>query len=212
MADRIACLMIGYICGCFITAELVSRKLTGKPANKIGKTGNPGMANVMATLGVKPGLVVLAGDIGKTILGVVLAQLLFGGRLGHICVLWTALGVTLGHDLPFWLILKGGRGGKGVATTCAGIFLFSPLWGFLSMIAGMLVVFATQSLALGGVVIPAAFAIFMALRRGTEAGALALVLLGLMIWRHFPALRKIGTPQMDRIDVLGAIRRNRRKS
>ncbi|MDD6221605.1 MAG: glycerol-3-phosphate acyltransferase [Lachnospiraceae bacterium] len=209
MAERIGCLIIGYICGCFMTAELVCRKLTGKPAGEVGKTGNPGMANVMASLGFKPGILVLAGDIGKTIAGVVLAWLLFGSRLGHICVLWAALGVTLGHDLPFWLKM---HGGKGVATTCAGIVLFSPFFGFLSMIAGMLVVFATQSLALGGVVIPAAFAICMALREGSEAGWLSAALLVLMIWRHFPALKKIGTPQMDRTDVLGAIRKNLRKS
>ncbi len=209
MPERIGCLIIGYFCGSFITAEVVCRKLTGKPASKVGKTGNPGMANVMASLGFKPGILVLAGDIGKTILGVVLAWLLFGSRLGHICVLWAALGVTLGHDLPLWLRL---RGGKGVAATCAGITLFSPLFGFFSMIAGMIVVFATQSLAAGAVVIPAVFAVCMWILAGREAAVLSLILLLLMIWRHWPALKKIGTPQMDRTDLVGAIRRKCRKS
>lgn len=209
MAERIGCLIIGYLCGCFITAEVVCRKVAGKPAGEVGATGNPGMANVMAALGIGPGILVLAGDIGKTVSGVVLAWLLFGGRLGHICVLWTALGVTLGHDFPFWLKL---RGGKGVATTCAGITLFSPLFGFLSMISGMMVVLATQSLAAGAVVIPAVFTVCMWVREGYEAGVLSLVLLLLMIWRHWPALRKIGTPQMDRTDVAGAIRKKLGKS
>jgi glycerol-3-phosphate acyltransferase PlsY len=204
MSERIACLLIGYLCGCFITAEAVCRKVAGKPAREVGRTGNPGMANVMAALGFKPGILVLAGDIGKTILGVVLASLLFYSRLGRICVLWAVLGVTLGHNFPFWLAFKGG---KGVSTTCAGIVLYSPGWGFLSLIAGMLIVFATQSLALGAVMIPGVFTIIVWIRYGTEAGILSAALLGLMFCRHWPALQKLNTPDRDRTDVPAAIKK-----
>ena len=43
MLQRLLCLLLGYLCGCFLTAELVARARTGKSAAALG-TGNPGMA------------------------------------------------------------------------------------------------------------------------------------------------------------------------
>ena len=65
-----------------MTAEFVTRKLTGKPCRCLGTTGNPGMANVMANLGFKPGILVLAGDLGKTLLAAIVCALLFGKSMG----------------------------------------------------------------------------------------------------------------------------------
>ena len=56
-------LLIGYCFGMFLTADLVALKYTGHNASKIGTTGNPGMANIMANLGMKAGLIVLVGDL-----------------------------------------------------------------------------------------------------------------------------------------------------
>ena len=47
--------------GGFLTAECIARRLTGRSARDLG-SGNPGMANIMATLGKGPGFAVLAGD------------------------------------------------------------------------------------------------------------------------------------------------------
>ena len=41
--ERLLCLLAGYVCGGFLTAELVARHCTGKSAAYLG-TGNPGMA------------------------------------------------------------------------------------------------------------------------------------------------------------------------
>ncbi len=50
MLHRLLCLLLGYLCGCFLTAELVARARTGKSAAALG-TGNPGMANLAHELG-----------------------------------------------------------------------------------------------------------------------------------------------------------------
>ena len=42
---RIFCILTGYLCGSFLTAELVAQERIGKSAFEIG-TGNPGMANL----------------------------------------------------------------------------------------------------------------------------------------------------------------------
>ena len=58
MLQRLLCLLVGYLCGCFLTAELVARARTGKSAAALG-TGNPGMANLAHELGKGWGAVVI---------------------------------------------------------------------------------------------------------------------------------------------------------
>ena len=43
--DQFFSLLIGYAFGCFLTADVVCRRLAGKPVFQVG-VGNPGMANV----------------------------------------------------------------------------------------------------------------------------------------------------------------------
>ena len=204
---RIISMMIGYACGCVLTAEIVTRRLTGKPCSELGTTGNPGMANVMAHLGFVPGIIVLAGDLAKTVVAVVVSIIIFHSE-GHIIVFYAALGTTLGHNYPVWQRF---HGGKGVATSCAGYFLYMPLQGLLSMIAGMLVVFATQYLGLGAVVIAFCYIPFAFVCGGTEAGAIAVILAVLMMLKHFPAVRDIFTGKAEKVNVLGAIREKLQK-
>ncbi|MBR2990756.1 MAG: glycerol-3-phosphate acyltransferase, partial [Solobacterium sp.] len=104
-----------------------------------------------------------------------------GKPLGQPAVLWAGLGATLGHNWPVWRRLKGG---KGVAVTCMTIFLFSPLWGLVSDVAGMLVVFRTGYLPLGAVVITTLFTVFAGIFYGMEAFIPALVLALIMLYKH----------------------------
>ena len=192
MGEKALCLLIGYLFGCILTAELIVKHKTGKSVSEFG-TGNPGMANVMRIFGFKTGAAVLAGDIIKTVAAVLICCLLFGkssvlpsGKpLGQPAVLWAGLGATLGHNWPIWRRLKGG---KGVAVTCMTIFLFSPLWGLVSDVAGMLVVFRTGYLPLGAVVITTLFTVFSGIFYGMEAFIPSLVLALIMLSRHYPGL------------------------
>ena len=97
MLQRLLCLLLGYLCGCFLTAELVARARTGKSAAALG-TGNPGMANLAHELGKGWGAVVLAGDIAKTALAFGLCRALFPA-LGGLSGLWAGLGAVLGLSL-----------------------------------------------------------------------------------------------------------------
>lgn len=89
MLYRTGCILTGYLCGCFLTAEAVSRHAAGKSASRLG-TGNPGMANIMAQLGFKWGLLVLAGDLLKTLFPCMLCRFLLFPRLGRNAVLYAA--------------------------------------------------------------------------------------------------------------------------
>ena len=192
---RFASLMTGYFFGCFLTGVLVVWLKTKKSVSEFG-TGNPGTANVAEVFGLKAGLIVLAGDLLKTILACLLCLFLFGGKhlpdpypaLGRISCLWAGFGAVLGHNWPFWRKFSGG---KGVAVTCMAIFLFSPLWGVLADLAGMLVVMATGFLPLGAVMIPLLFFIFCTLFLTKEAAVLALLLTVIMFSRHYKGLIRI---------------------
>ena len=216
---RMMTLVIGYLLGSFLTAEVVTRKITGRPCRELGTTGNPGMANVMAHLGFDAGITVLIGDVLKVVLTMLIArfwvptfvQYTLGNAVPTAISLWNpillyyaALGCCLGHNYPFW---QPRYGGKGVAVTNSAMIFIHPLWGILSNIVGMLIVFASQYLGLGAVVIPAIFMIPAFLVDGLEAGCVAIALAILMLIRNFAFLKQIPTGEAERVDVLSAIRK-----
>ena len=203
MIGRIISLVIGYFCGSFLTAEVVAHKWAGKSAAQLGDTGNPGMANIMASLGFVPGIITLAGDLGKCILAGLVSYGLFRDQ-GWIIVLYAGLGCTLGHDFPFW---RHFRGGKGVATTSMAIVLYAFWPGLFANIIGMLVVFLTKYLCIGGPCIPLSFTLIMLFMGRAEAACIGLVLTVLSAYSHGGAVLGIREGKTKQTDVLGAIKK-----
>ncbi len=195
LVPRIACLFLGYLFGCILTACFVVKLTTGKSISEFG-TGNPGMANVMANVGFRTGIIVLIGDLLKTVVVCVLCLYLFGADLfgdpslsiGQIAALWAGVGAVIGHNWPFWRKFSGG---KGVAVTCMAIFLFNPICGLIADLAGMLTVMGTGYLPLGAVVITIVFTILTYLFCNPEAALLAVVLMVIMFSRHYRGLFRI---------------------
>ncbi len=120
MINRVLCILLGYVCGLFQTGYLYG-KLHGVDIRSKG-SGNVGTTNSLRVLGKKAGAIVLAGDAGKTVAAILLAHLIFGTKepgMDMILQLYAGLGATLGHNFPFYLHFKGG---KGIAVL-AGIYL-----------------------------------------------------------------------------------------
>ena len=183
----LACLLIGYAFGCFLTAEVVARHYCRKSAYSIG-SGNPGMANIMAELGKKPGFLVLAGDILKTLLAFLTVWLLFGKTMGRDAILLAGAGVFMGHNYPVW---KGFKGGKGVTVTCTWIIIYMPLWGILSCVIGGAATLLSGYLSVGGVLIPLLAVPFAFLTGGIRAGLIMLAAFILMVQKHGDGLLRI---------------------
>ncbi len=203
---RFISILIGYAFGCFLTAEAAAAKFAGKKASQLGETGNPGMANIMASLGFLPGIITLAGDLGKVIAAGLISHALFP-EAGWIVVLYAGLGATLGHDFPFW---RRFRGGKGVATTSMAIVLYSFLPGLAANIAGMLVVFATKYLCIGGPVIPITFAVWMLAVGDREAAVIGTVLSVLSVLAHGSSILGIRKGKTSRTDVLALLKKKKK--
>ncbi len=193
-------LIIGYGLGNILTGDIVSRIYTKKSAFELGTSHNPGMANITAHIGIIPGILVLLGDILKTVIAIVIAIKCFdGGRMG---ILYAGLGATLGHNFPFWHHFKGG---KGVTTTATTIFLYSPMLAFIALIAGLIVVIVTKYLALGAVVIVFAY---MALVARTPQELLVCALFtALMVYRNCSQLKLIPSGQAEKNDILSKFKK-----
>ncbi len=148
---RVVCLLIGYAFGLFQTAYIIG-KLHGIDIREHG-SGNSGTTNMLRTLGTKYGLLTFAGDCLKCVAAILLVRFIFGPSHAHMLPLlsmYTAAGVILAHDFPFYL---GFRGGKGIAATAGLVFSFDPIMTVLGLITFFGIFFTTHYVSLGSVMV-----------------------------------------------------------
>ena len=157
--ERVICLIIGYAFGLFQTAFIYG-KLHGIDIREHG-SGNAGTTNTLRVLGTKAGLIVLAGDIIKCILAIVISGLVFGAsHLDEIYLLklYAAAGAILGHNFPFYLHF---RGGKGIAATAGLILSFHIAFLPMGVIIFFGTFFLTHYVSLGSLLVYAGLMIEM---------------------------------------------------
>ena len=153
--ERAICLVIGYVFGLFQTAYLYG-KLHGIDIRNYG-SGNAGTTNTLRTLGTKAGLIVLLGDIMKCILAIVLINLLFRNSHAdeiYLLKIYAAAGAILGHNFPFYLHFKGG---KGIAATAGMILSFHPYLIPMGVLLFFGTFFTTHYVSLGSLLVYAGF-------------------------------------------------------
>ena len=154
---RLACLAIGYLFGLFQTAFFYG-KAKGIDIRQHG-SGNSGTTNALRVLGTKAGLIVFTGDCLKCVLAVCLCRLLFGeshGDMLYLLCLYTAAGAILGHNFPFYM---GFKGGKGIAATAGLILAFHPYFIPVGAILFFGIFFTTHYVSLGSLLVYVGFMI-----------------------------------------------------
>lgn len=127
---QILSLVIGYFIGAIVQTSYWYGKRQNVDIRNYG-SGNAGTTNAMRTLGRKAGIVTAVGDILKVFLSALICWAIFRqtGMSTILIFLYSGLGTVLGHNFPFFMKFKGG---KGIATT-AGVIIslfFQPnaLW------------------------------------------------------------------------------------
>ena len=150
--ERIICLAAGYLCGLFQTGYIYG-KLHGIDIRSYG-SGNSGSTNALRVMGKKAGLTVFMGDFLKTVIPCFITRLLFKDQpeLMYVYMLYTGLGVILGHNFPFYL---GFKGGKGIATTAAAMMAFDWRIGLCCFIIFVVVTAATRYVSLASILLSA---------------------------------------------------------
>lgn len=157
--ERIICLVIGYMFGLFQTAYIYG-KLHGIDIRNYG-SGNAGTTNTLRVLGMKAGILVLFGDIAKCIFAIVVCSIIFGGShrdMIYLLKIYAAAGAILGHNFPFYLRFKGG---KGIAATAGMILAFHPYFIPVAIVLFFGVFFTTHYVSLGSLLLYAGFFIEM---------------------------------------------------
>lgn len=153
--ERIWCILIGYAFGLFQTGYLYG-KLNHIDIRDYG-SGNAGTTNTMRLLGKKAGIITYLGDTFKAVFAIVAVYFLFRDASESIMILklYTGLGVILGHNFPFYMKF---RGGKGIAAT-SGVVVGLGDWRLilLALFTFVIVTFISKYVSLGSLCMAAGF-------------------------------------------------------
>lgn len=108
MGLKLICIVIGYFIGSIQSAFIVGKLMKVDLRNH--GSGNLGSTNALRVLGKKAGLITFVSDIMKSVLSYVICRLIFGDTIGAIAGIYGCVGAVLGHNFPFYLNFKGGKG------------------------------------------------------------------------------------------------------
>jgi len=140
---RVFLIILGYLAGSIPVGVLVARASGGPDPRTIG-SGRTGGTNALRALGRKWAALVVAGDLAKGALPVLLTRILTGGdSLAEVLV---AAACVAGAVRSIFLGFSGGRGvGTGVGT----MLVIQPLAVILAAPVFFLVILATRYVSLG---------------------------------------------------------------
>lgn len=153
--NRVICLVIGYVFGLFQTGYFYG-KLHHIDIREYG-SGNAGTTNTLRTLGWKAGLITFLGDAGKAVLAMLLAWVLFHKEYpGAVSLfeMYAGFGAVLGHNFPFYMKFKGG---KGIACTAGFLLTFYPPTAILCLALFVISVAITKYVSLGSMLVSVCF-------------------------------------------------------
>ena len=162
---RLLCVLIGYLCGLIQTGFFYSKKKDFDLRSQ--GSGNTGMTNAMRVMGKKAGAIVFAGDVLKCALAMLIVWILYHNVMTadvKLLEFYAAFGVILGHDFPFYLKF---RGGKGMSST-AGMFLAMPPMIPFGIAFFLIPVLISRYVSLGSIIVSAAlpFIVYFGCRVG----------------------------------------------
>ena len=155
MTERIISLVIGYICGLFQTGYIYGR-MNGIDIRNYG-SGNAGTTNTLRTLGAKAGAITFLGDCFKCLIAVLIAKAIFGKmhpELTMVYGMYAAAGAILGHNFPFYM---GFKGGKGIAATAGFVLSFHPTFIPVGILLFFGPFFITHYVSLGSLLVYVGF-------------------------------------------------------
>ncbi|MEX2236459.1 MAG: glycerol-3-phosphate 1-O-acyltransferase PlsY [Dehalococcoidia bacterium] len=182
--------ILGYLCGSIPFGWLMGRYTQHIDIRDYG-SGKTGFTNTMRSLGLKRSLVVLAGDILKGAVPVVVARLAFEDEEAvHVAA---GVGAVVGHVWPVWLRFRGGAGvatGVGAAIALSPLAVLAAAAVFLAVVASLRIM-SVASLA-GTAALAAAFVLFAALDLSAWAYiAYGLIAGALIWWRHRSNIQRL---------------------
>lgn len=153
-------LVIGYFCGNIQSGYFIG-KLNGLDIRDYG-SGNAGATNVLRVLGKLSSLCTFLGDALKGFIPVLVLKYLVCPGMPEVnsqfAQLLIGFGAVLGHDYPFFLKFKGG---KGISTSAAVMMAFDWRIGLCAFITFVVIVVLTRYVSLGSCILSVGFIVEM---------------------------------------------------
>ena len=187
---RLICILIGYCIGCIETAHVVG-KLWKVDLRQHG-SGNLGTTNALRVLGKKAGAMVFIGDILKSVIAFLICRAVFKDN-ATVAGLFGSAGAVLGHNYPFYLNFKGGKGiAVMIGMTAALAFTTNPLLAVPNALIGFGLAFGTRYVSVGSL----AFAVCLPvscylLGYEREIVLITFCFSALAVWRHRGNIKKL---------------------
>lgn len=200
----IAAVAAAYLIGS-VNSSIIISKLIGTDIRGHG-SGNAGATNMLRTYGKRVGVLTLLCDVLKGILAVGIAFLIMYlisayfpfyeddmavTLMPYLC----GIAVVVGHNYPIFFQFKGG---KGIATSAAVIFMLDWRLGLFVLASALLVMVLTRYISLGsifgGIVFPVSAIIFTILidKDYNYALILTAVIMGVLaIYRHHANISRL---------------------
>lgn len=142
-------IFLGYIFGCFQSSYFLGKIFKKIDIRTLGN-GNAGASNATVSFGWKFGVSVAILDILKTIISTIIIRILFQNSLSEgnliFLIYLNGLFVILGHNYPFYLNFKGG---KGTASLVGLLFAINIKFGLLGILTMLIITIVTDYIPLG---------------------------------------------------------------
>lgn len=216
---RLACVVFGYIFGMLQTSYIIG-KIKGVDIREHG-SGNLGTTNSFRVFGKLPGIITLIMDVLKAVIaviaGIYLLRLtgLYTDDTRLLYSFYIGVGAVLGHDFPFFLKFKGG---KGVASTAGMILSIGHLPLFAIPASVFLILFlSTGYVSLGSITAYTAFAVCLVIfgclgiyeatpflldgRFLTEIYCIGIFIAVLGIFKHRANIKRLLNGSENRFDI-----------
>lgn len=187
---KLICIVIGYFIGCIQSAYLVGKLMGHIDIRQYG-SGNAGSTNVLRVMGKKAALFTFISDVLKPLIAILVCRIIFKNEPRISVVLYSGLGVILGHIWPVFLKFKGG---KGVASAVSLIYFGLLDWRITCIIIVLWIVSVsiTKYVSLGSVLfsisIPILFALF---NYDIEYISIGSIIMALIVYKHIPNIKRL---------------------
>lgn len=141
--NYILTLLISYFVGTISGSYIIGNLFLNKDIRKYG-SGNAGTTNAMRVLGKKAGVLTFLIDFLKGALVTLIIRRIFGDEFVPLAI----LGAVIGHDFPFYMKFKGG---KGVATTLGALAIFNFPLTLICYVVWVLGTVLTKMVSVGSI-------------------------------------------------------------
>ena len=186
-------------------ASLVVLPVTATPVYTVSTSGdnvNIATSEIKAVVSEKTGAVTFFGDLFKAIIAVLIFYFIYRNTYPQAvkCIeLYAGFGAVLGHNFPFFLNFKGG---KGIACTSGVILAVCPIAAPICLVLFILAVAITRYVSLGSILVVISFLIqaivfnHMGLlgvsgNYAVEFDILAACFTAMAIWRHRANIKRL---------------------